>query len=64
MFNGSEWEAPKRSVEFEIEATLNMAYHHGRRARIEDYLLMLINRKPIIPYYCLRVKPKIRIADK
>ncbi len=49
MFNGSEWEAPKRSVEFEIEATLNTAYHHGRRARIEDYLLLLINRKTNYP---------------
>jgi vancomycin resistance protein YoaR len=49
VFNGSEWEAPKGAVGFEIEATLNMAYHHGRRARIEDYLLLLINRKTDYP---------------
>lgn len=49
MFNGSEWEIPKEAVEFQIEATLNTAYHHGRRAKIEDYLLLLINRKTNYP---------------
>jgi hypothetical protein len=48
-FNGSEWEAPKKAVEFEIEATLNTAYHYGRRAKLGDYLLLLINRKTDYP---------------
>ncbi len=49
IFNGSEWEAPKGTVGFEIEATLNSAYHYGRRAKFGDYLLLLINRKTDYP---------------
>lgn len=49
IFNGSEWETPKGAVGFEIEATLNSAYHYGRRAKFGDYLLLLINRNTNYP---------------
>lgn len=48
-FNGSYWDAPRGAVEFEIEGTLNTAYHYGRRLQIGDYLLLLINKKTNFP---------------
>ena len=49
IFNGSGWEAPKEAVNFNIEMTLNEAYRYGRRLKIEDYLLLLINKKTSYP---------------
>ncbi|MFH2085239.1 MAG: VanW family protein [bacterium] len=49
VFNGSSWETPKESVNFEVDDTLNEAYHYGRRVQIEDYLLLLINKKTSYP---------------
>ena len=44
-FNGSRWETPGGAVVVEMDDTLNQAYHYGRRLKIEDYLLLLINKK-------------------
>lgn len=49
IFNGSSWVAPTGVVEYEIESTLNDAYHYGRRFAISDYLLLLINKKTNYP---------------
>lgn len=48
-FNGSDFVVPKESVAFQIEDSLNEAYHYGRRLRVEDYLLLLINKKTNYP---------------
>lgn len=56
IFNGSSWEAPKGAVEFEIEGSLNEAYRYGRRAKIEDYLLLLVNKKTNYPLHLLEGK--------
>jgi len=49
VFNGNDWEAPKGAINFAIEETLNEAYHYGRRLQIQDYLLLLVNKKSDFP---------------
>ena len=48
-FNGSVWSAPTGGVVFEIEPTLNEVYGYGRRLRIADYLLLLVNQQTNFP---------------
>lgn len=48
-FNGSTWQTPKKAILFETDATINEAYQYGRRLKIADYLLLLINRKTNFP---------------
>lgn len=48
-FNGSGWSAPADAVVFEIEPTLNEVYSYGRRLKIADYLLLLINKQTNFP---------------
>ncbi len=48
-FNGSSWVAPKESVNYELETTLNEAYRYGRRFAIGDYLLLLVNKRTDYP---------------
>lgn len=59
IFNGSSWEAPRGAVNFEIETTLNEAYRYGRRLQIEDYLLLLINKKTNYPLRIAEGKTEI-----
>lgn len=49
VFNGAQWTMNKDMVNFEIEPTLNAAYHYGRQLKISDYLLFLINKKTDFP---------------
>ncbi len=48
-FNGSTWQTPKKAIRFETDATINEAYQYGRRLKVADYLLLLINRKTNFP---------------
>ena len=48
-FNGAEWDVPYGAITYQIDQTLNSAYHYGRRLSITDYLLLLINRKTNFP---------------
>lgn len=56
VFNGSGWVVPAGAVAFEIEGSLNTAYRYGRRAKIEDYLLLLINKQTSYPLVLLEGK--------
>lgn len=51
VFNGSVWETPKGAALFEIEPTLNEAYHYGRKLLITDYLLLLVNKQTNFPLH-------------
>lgn len=44
-FNGSSWVVPKQVISFDIDGTLNEAYHYGRRLDLADYLLLLVGKK-------------------
>jgi len=48
-FNGSNWKTSGSSTEYLIEESLNEAYQYGRRFKIQDYLLLLINKKTNYP---------------
>ena len=48
-FNGSSWKTPKGAIKTELAATLSEAYRYGRRLKIEDYFLLLINKKTNYP---------------
>jgi vancomycin resistance protein YoaR len=48
-YNGATWKTPPHSSSYLIEETLNEAYHYGRRLKIQDYLLLLINKKTNYP---------------
>lgn len=48
-FNGSNWKTPNNGFEYLIEDTLNEAYRYGRRVKMQDYLLLLINKKTNYP---------------
>lgn len=48
-FNGMNWKTPVNAVDYLVEASLNDAYHYGRRLKIQDYLLLLINKKTNYP---------------
>lgn len=49
VFNGSSWTTPKGMVVFEIEPTLNEVYRYGRRLKLADYLLLLVNKQTNFP---------------
>jgi len=49
IFNGGGWETPHEAVMFDAQSTLNEAYQYGRRSQIEDYLLLLVNKRTNYP---------------
>ncbi len=42
-FNGSSWITESEVVKFEVDESLNEAYRVGRRLKVADYLLFLVN---------------------
>ncbi len=48
-FNGGSWKTPVGSADYLIDASLNNAYRYGRRFVMQDYLLLLINKKTNYP---------------
>ncbi|MBP9670365.1 VanW family protein [Candidatus Woesebacteria bacterium] len=48
-FNGVNWKTPTNSAEYLVDASLNEAYRYGRRFEVQDYLLLLINKKTNYP---------------
>jgi vancomycin resistance protein YoaR len=57
-FNGASWKTPTNSLDYLIEETLNEAYRYGRRVKIEDYLLLLVNKKTNYPLHIAEGKPE------
>lgn len=48
-YGGGRWILPKGAVTYEIEPSLNAAYHYGRKLAFTDYLLLLINQQTNFP---------------
>lgn len=48
-FNGFSWVAPLNMVNYEIEVSLNEVYGYGRRLKVADYLLLLVNKQTNFP---------------
>lgn len=49
QLNGAGWVVPKEAVQYDVAGTLQEAYRYGRRVRVADYLLLLINKKSEFP---------------
>lgn len=58
-FSGASWEIPDQAMTYEIEPTLNLAYSYGRRIRLADYLLLLIQRKTNFPLQLAEGKTEV-----
>ena len=48
-FNGVDWKIPKNLVGYDLESSLNAGYRYGRRLRLVDYPLLLINKRTNYP---------------
>lgn len=48
-FNGVSWESPKGLVAVNLDESLDQAYRYGRRLRLADYILLLINKQTNYP---------------
>lgn len=48
-FNGLNWEVPKDVIVYDVGETINLAYRYGRRLKLSDYLLLLVNKQTNYP---------------
>jgi len=61
-YGGGSWEIPKGAVNYQIEASLNEAYRYGRRLRVEDYLLLLVNKQRAYPLIIAEGKSDVMVG--